>query len=59
LRGLHAVLPLNTILGVVLTPLLVILLMNTSGAPTVTGGAVTDTVVQLLLPFGARQLARP
>jgi solute carrier family 10 (sodium/bile acid cotransporter), member 7 len=49
---------LSNILGVVLTPLLVMLLMSTSGAPTVSGGAVGDIVVQLLLPFGAGQLAR-
>ncbi len=43
----------------VLTPLLVVLLMNTSGAPRVDGAAVRDIVLQLLLPFGAGQLARP
>jgi solute carrier family 10 (sodium/bile acid cotransporter), member 7 len=50
---------LSNILGVVLTPLLVMLLMNTTGAPPVTGSAVRDIVLQLLLPFGAGQLARP
>ena len=50
---------LSNILGVVLTPLLVVLLMNTSGAPRVDGAAVRDIVLQLLLPFGAGQLARP
>jgi sodium/bile acid cotransporter 7 len=43
---------LSNILGVVLTPLLVVLLMNTSGAPRVDGTAVRDIVLQLLLPFG-------
>src|SRR6201990_3527780 len=50
---------LSNILGIVLTPLLVVLLMNTSGAPPVTGGAIGDIVLQLLLPFAAGQLARP
>jgi sodium/bile acid cotransporter 7 len=50
---------LSNILGVVLTPLLVVLLMNTSGAPRVDGAAVRDIVLQLLLPFGAGQLAGP
>src|ERR1700742_48995 len=50
---------LSNILGIVLTPLLVVLLMNTRGAPTVSGGAIRDIVVQLLVPFAAGQLARP
>ncbi len=50
---------LSNILGVVLTPLLVMLLMNTAGAPRVTGSAIRDIVLQLLLPFAAGQLARP
>ncbi|WP_245849375.1 bile acid:sodium symporter family protein [Mycobacterium palustre] len=50
---------LSNILGVVLTPLLVVLVMNASGAPHVNGGAVRDIMVQLLLPFAAGQLARP
>ena len=50
---------LSNILGVVLTPLLVVLLMNTSGAVRVDGSAIRDIVLQLLLPFGAGQLARP
>jgi solute carrier family 10 (sodium/bile acid cotransporter), member 7 len=50
---------LSNILGVVLTPLLVVLLMNTSGAPRVDGAAVRDIVLQLLLPFALGQLARP
>lgn len=50
---------LSNILGVVLTPLLVVLLMTTAGAPRVDGAAIRDIMVQLLLPFAAGQLARP
>jgi sodium/bile acid cotransporter 7 len=50
---------LSNILGVVLTPLLVVLLMNTSGAIRVDGTAIRDIVMQLVLPFGAGQLMRP
>lgn len=50
---------LSNILGIVLTPLLVVLLMNTSGAVHVDGTSIRGIVVQLLLPFGAGQLARP
>lgn len=50
---------LSNILGVALTPLLVVLLMSTPDAPPVTGGAIGDIVLQLLLPFAAGQLARP
>ena len=50
---------LSNIVGVVLTPLLVVLLMTTSGAPRVDGAAIRDIVLQLLLPFAAGQLARP
>jgi sodium/bile acid cotransporter 7 len=50
---------LSNILGVVLTPLLVVLLMTTSGAPRVDATAIRDIVVQLLFPFAAGQLARP
>ncbi len=50
---------LSNMLGVVLTPLLVVLLMTTSGAPRVDAAAIRDIVVQLLLPFAAGQLARP
>jgi solute carrier family 10 (sodium/bile acid cotransporter), member 7 len=49
---------LSNIVGVVLTPLLVLLLMTTPGAPSVNGDAVRDIVVQLLVPFVAGQLAR-
>ncbi len=34
------------------------LLMNTAGAPRITGSAIRDIVLQLLLPFAAGQLAR-
>ncbi len=50
---------LSNILGVALTPLLVILLMNTRGAPSVPAAAIRHVVVQLLLPFVAGQLLRP
>lgn len=50
---------LSNIVGVVLTPLLVMLLMNTNGTPQIHGGAIRDIFLQLLLPFGAGQLARP
>jgi solute carrier family 10 (sodium/bile acid cotransporter), member 7 len=49
---------LSNILGIVLTPLLVVLLMHTRGAPHVDGTAIRDIVLQLLLPFGAGQMAR-
>lgn len=50
---------LSNILGIVLTPLLVVLLMNTSGAIRVDASSIRGIVVQLLLPFAAGQLARP
>ncbi len=50
---------LSNILGVALTPLLVVLLMHTRGAPTVQAAAIRDIVLQLLLPFVAGQLLRP
>jgi sodium/bile acid cotransporter 7 len=50
---------LSNMLGVVLTPLLVILLMRTSGGPRIDASAVLDIVLQLLLPFVAGQLLRP
>ena len=50
---------LSNILGVVLTPLLVVLLMQNSGAPRVDGSAIVDIVLQLLLPFAIGQLLRP
>lgn len=50
---------LSNLLGIVLTPVLVVLLMNTNGAIRVDGGALRDIVCQLLVPFAAGQLARP
>lgn len=50
---------LSNILGVVLTPLLVVALMPISGAPHVDGSAVLDIVLQLLLPFAVGQVLRP
>jgi solute carrier family 10 (sodium/bile acid cotransporter), member 7 len=50
---------LSNMLGVVLTPLLVTLLMNASGAPGVGGSALLGVVLQIVLPFAAGQLARP
>jgi solute carrier family 10 (sodium/bile acid cotransporter), member 7 len=50
---------LSNILGVVLTPLLVVLLLRTAGGVRVDGSAVLDIVVQLLLPFAVGQGLRP
>ncbi len=50
---------LSNILGVVLTPLLVVLLMNTSGGARMDAAAIRDIVLQLLLPFALGQLLRP
>ncbi|QRP48667.1 bile acid:sodium symporter family protein [Amycolatopsis sp. FDAARGOS 1241] len=47
----------SNLLGIVLTPLLVALLLSTDG-PGVSGSAVLDIVLQLLVPFVAGQLAR-
>jgi hypothetical protein len=41
---------LSNMLGVVLTPLLVVLLMQTSGGPQIDASAVLDIALQLLLP---------
>lgn len=49
----------SNMLGVVVTPLLVMLLMQTSGAPSVDATAIRDIVLQLLLPFAVGQLTRP
>ncbi|GAA3569069.1 bile acid:sodium symporter [Amycolatopsis ultiminotia] len=48
---------LSNLLGIVLTPLLVAVLLSTGG-PGVSGTAVLDIVLQLLVPFVAGQLAR-
>lgn len=49
----------SNLLGVFLTPLLAIALMNTTGHGQVGFGAITDLVVQILLPFVLGQLSRP
>lgn len=49
----------SNIIGVFVTPLLVILLMNTGGAAHVDASSILDIVAQLLLPFVAGQLLRP
>jgi solute carrier family 10 (sodium/bile acid cotransporter), member 7 len=49
---------LSNIVGVVLTPLLVVLLMNTSGGARMDATAIRDIVLQLLLPFVLGQLLR-
>lgn len=49
---------LSNMLGVVLTPLIVLLTMTTSGRVNVDGRAVVDLVLQILLPFVLGQLSR-
>lgn len=49
----------SNLLGVFLTPLLVMLLMQTTGNATVSPMSIVEIVVQLLLPFIAGQLLRP
>ncbi|MFD4182370.1 bile acid:sodium symporter family protein, partial [Rhodococcus sp. NPDC058514] len=49
----------SNLLGVFLTPLLVILLMNTTGEAQVDASSIVDIVVQLLIPFAVGQLIRP
>lgn len=49
----------SNLLGVFVTPLLVILLMNTTGEATVDFSSVLDIMLQLLLPFMVGQLIRP
>lgn len=50
---------LSNLIGVFATPLLVMLLMDTTGNATVSPTAILAIVVQLLLPFLAGQLLRP
>jgi sodium/bile acid cotransporter 7 len=50
---------LSNIVGVALTPLLVVLLMDTTGAARMDASAIRDIVLQLLLPFVLGQLLRP
>ncbi|WP_067830748.1 bile acid:sodium symporter family protein [Nocardia inohanensis] len=49
----------SNLLGVFLTPALVILLMNTTGQARVDPSAIVDIVLQLLVPFFLGQLIRP
>lgn len=49
---------ISNIVGVVATPVLVMALMHTRGAP-IDPGVLGDIVVQLLVPFAAGQLMRP
>ncbi len=49
----------SNLLGVFVTPLLVILLLDTTGNAAVDPRSVLDVVVQLLLPFFVGQLLRP
>lgn len=49
----------SNIVGVFVTPLLVILLLNTSGDAHVDASSILNIVAQLLLPFIAGQLIRP
>ena len=49
---------LSNILGVILTPLLVIALMSTTGNGSIRLDAVLDIVIQILLPFVLGQLSR-
>ncbi|MDJ0393584.1 bile acid:sodium symporter family protein [Rhodococcus sp. G-MC3] len=49
----------SNILGVFITPLLVILLVNTSGEAHVDASSILNILAQLLLPFIAGQLIRP
>ena len=50
---------LSNIIGVALTPLLVVLLMNTGGGARMDASAIRDVGLQLLLPFVLGQLMRP
>lgn len=49
----------SNLVGVLATPLLVLLTMGVSGAAAISGSAVWSVVVQLLVPFAIGQLARP
>lgn len=49
----------SNMLGIFVTPLLVTLLMQTTGEATVSPRSILEIVVQLLLPFIAGQLLRP
>ncbi|MDO4783550.1 MAG: bile acid:sodium symporter family protein [Propionibacteriaceae bacterium] len=49
----------SNLLGVVVTPLLAVALMSTTGTATINPRSILDIVVQLLLPFVLGQLSRP
>lgn len=49
----------SNIIGVFVTPLLVIALMTTTGSVTIDPSSVLDIALQLLLPFAVGQLIRP
>jgi len=49
----------SNLIGVFLTPLLVLWLMDTSGSGGIHGDAIVEIVLQLLVPFIAGQLLRP
>ncbi|MEV6065083.1 bile acid:sodium symporter family protein [Nocardia sp. NPDC052001] len=49
----------SNVLGVLLTPLLVVLLMTTGGGVRIGAGAILAIMTQLLLPFLIGQLLRP
>ncbi|MBM7416666.1 MULTISPECIES: bile acid:sodium symporter family protein [Nocardiaceae] len=49
---------LSNIVGVFATPLLVVLLMSTTGGASIDAGSIVDIMLQLLLPFVAGQFAR-
>lgn len=49
----------SNLIGVFLTPLLVILLMDTTGDAQIDAQAIVDIVLQLLVPFIIGQLLRP
>ncbi len=49
----------SNLLGVFVTPLLVIALMNTTGEASVDASSIVDIVVLLLIPFTVGQLIRP
>ncbi|MEV0946943.1 bile acid:sodium symporter family protein [Rhodococcus sp. NPDC049939] len=50
---------LSNLVGVFLTPVLVILLMSTEGGAAIDLTSITDIVLQLLVPFFVGQLLRP
>lgn len=49
----------SNLLGVVLTPLLVVLLMSSSEGVHITGGSIVQILLQILVPFILGQICRP